>query len=198
MTSDSLAAESLKDDGEFGKGNSKAAASKQPSASTTTNTTDTSNATKLDPASNAQARESQSGQGQENPVTSAKGLGKESGVGPTYNTTGTSVNSSGDTRGVSTGTFGGRDNVQGNVAPTAAFAGQDLEAGVYKPKGSNLTEDNELKGKTKFGEIGTEDDPGRAAELKFAKTSAAVGGVSDRDIAQGGDSKFSGLKDEGA
>jgi hypothetical protein len=198
VTSDSLAAESLKGDGDFGKGNPKAAASKQPSASTTTNATDTSNATRLDPAVDTQPREAQGGRGQEKPVSSAKGLGKESGVGPTYNITGSSVNSSGDTRGVSPGTSGGHDNVQGNIAPVEAYAGQNLDAGVYKPKGANLTEDKELKGKTKFGEIGTGDDPGRVAELKFAKSDAAVGGVSDRDIAQGGDSKFSALKDEGA
>ena len=198
MTSDSLAAESIKDGGSFGEGNPKAAASKQPSASTTTNTTDTSSATKLDPAVDAQAREAQEGWSEEKTISSAKGLGKESGVGPTYNTVGSGVNSSGDARGVSTGTSAGFDGVQGNVAPTGSYATQDASSGVYKPKGKNVTEDEDLKGNTKFGEIGTKDDPARVAELEFAKKDATPSGVSDRDIAQGGDSKFSGLKDEDA
>lgn len=59
-----------------------------------------------------------------------------------------------------------------------------------------MTEDNELKGKTVFGEVGTDKDPGRVAELEFAKRDAASGGVSDRDLGQGGDSKFSALDSE--
>ncbi|CAO2651961.1 Nn.00g002440.m01.CDS01 [Neocucurbitaria sp. VM-36] len=197
VTSDSLAADSINDGGSFGEGNPKAAASKQPSSSTTTNITDTSNATKLDPAVDAQAREAQEGWSEEKTISSGKGLGKESGVGPTYNSVGSGVNSAGDARGVSTGS-GGFEDVQGNVAPTGAYAGQDLDSGVYKPKGKNVTEDQELKGNTKFGEIGTDQDPARVAELDFAKRDAASGAVSNRDLAQGGDSKFSALKDEGA
>jgi len=198
VTSDSLAGESLKGDGAFGQGNPKAAASKQPSSSTTTNNTDTSNATRLDPAVDAHAREAQDGWNEEKTISSGQGLGKESGVGPTYNTIGSSVNSSGDTRGVSTGTSGGSDGVQGNIAPTGGYAGQDLDTGVFKPKGKNVTEDPELKGNSKFGEVGTEDDPARLAELELAKRDATSAAVSNRDIAQGGDSKFSGLGDENA
>lgn len=126
-------------------------------------------------------------------MKAGKGLGKESGVGPTYNTIGSSVNSSGDTRGVSTTAQVGADGVQGNIAPTGAYA---QSHGVGGPKGANLTEDPELKGKTVFGEIGTDNDPGRVAELEFAKRDAASGGVSNRDLAQGGDSKFSTLDSE--
>ncbi|KAJ4376252.1 hypothetical protein N0V83_001535 [Neocucurbitaria cava] len=198
VTSDSLAADSIKGGGSFGEGNPKAAASKQPSASTTTNTTDTSNTKKLDPAVDAHAREAQEGWSEEKSYNSSKGLGKESGVGPTYNDVGSGVNSSGDARGVSTGTSGGSDNVQGNVAPTGAYAGQDLDSGVLKPKGKNVTEDPELKGNSKFGEIGTDQDPARVAELEFAKRDAAPAAVPNRDLAQDGDSKFSALKDEGA
>jgi hypothetical protein len=193
VTSDSLAAESLKNDGDFGAGNPKAAASKQPSASTNTNNTDTSNATKLDPAVDAQAREAKDGWSEEQSLKAGKGLGKESGVGPTYNTLGSSVNSSGDTRGVSTGSQVGADGVQGNIAPTGAHAQPHHVGG---PKGANLTEDPNLHGKTVFGEIGTVQDPGRVAEQEFAKRAAASGGVSNRDLAQGGDSKFSALERE--
>jgi hypothetical protein len=191
VTSDSLAAESLKGNGDFGTGNPKAAASKQPSASTNTNNADTSNATRLDPAVDAQAREAQEGWSEQSSLKAGKGLGKESGVGPTYNTIGSAVNSSGDTRGVSTGSQIGFDGVQGNIAPEGAYA-HNLADG--KPKGANLTEDPDLKGKTVFGEIGTKNDPGRVAEQEFAKRSAAQTGVSDRDLAQGGDSKFSSLE----
>jgi hypothetical protein len=114
-------------------------------------------------------------------------------VGPTYNTIGSSVNSSGTTRGVSTGTAGGAD-VQGNIAPTAGYSHTAQDLG--KPKGKNITEDPELTGKTAFGKVGTKMDAGRQAELDFAKRAANAGGVSDRDIAQGGDSKFSGLDAE--
>jgi hypothetical protein len=54
-----------------------------------------------------------------------------------------------------------------------------------------------MDGNTKFPEIGTKDDPARAAELKLAKDDAASAAVSNKgsDLAQGGDSKFSGLGD---
>jgi hypothetical protein len=198
VTSDSLAGESLQNSGSFGEGNSKAAASKQPSASTNTNNTDTSNATKLDAAVDSESRKAQEEWNEEKTMSSAKGLGKESGVGPTYNTIGSSVNSSGDTRSTSTGTSGGAD-IQGNVAPTGV-AGQNINPNTQKPKGANLTEDPNLHGESKFGEVGTKNDPARQAELKFAKTDAASAAVGNKgsDLAQGGDSKFSGLGDANA
>jgi hypothetical protein len=194
VTSDSLAAESLKNDGDFGADNPKAAASKQPSRSSNTNNTDTSNATRLDPAVDAHAREAQDGWSEESSLKAGKGLGRESGVGPTYNNIGSSVNSSGDKRGVATTSQVGFDGVQGNIAPEGAYAHTH---GVGGPKGTNITEDPELKGKTVFGEIGTKQDPGRFAELEFAKKAAAQTGASDKgDLAQGGDSKFSTLERE--
>jgi len=102
------------------------------------------------------------------------------------------VNSSGDARGVSTGSQIGFDGVQGNIAPEGAYA-HDLADG--KPKGANLTEDPNLTGKTVFGKIGTKNDPARVAEQEFAKKAAAQTGKSDYgDLAQGGDSKFSSLE----
>lgn len=195
VTSDSLAAESLKSGGDFGAGNPKAAVSPQPSASTTTNNTDTSSAKKLDAAVDAQAREAEQGWNEERIIASSKGLGKESGVGPTYNSIGSSVNSSGDSRTVATAGSGGEDGVQGNIAPTAAYAAHG-ETG--RPKGSGIIEDPDLKGRTKFGEIGTKNDPARVAELEFAKKDAARGGISNRNAGEGGESQFSALKDESA
>ncbi|KAF2214851.1 hypothetical protein CERZMDRAFT_82755 [Cercospora zeae-maydis SCOH1-5] len=56
VTSDSLAAESINAGGSFAENSSSRGPSAQPSYSTTTNTTDTSNATKLDSASSGSAR----------------------------------------------------------------------------------------------------------------------------------------------
>ncbi|QIW94886.1 hypothetical protein AMS68_000404 [Peltaster fructicola] len=50
VTSDSLAGESIRDGGSFAANSSSRGVLDQPSSSTTTNTTDTSNATKLNPA----------------------------------------------------------------------------------------------------------------------------------------------------
>ncbi|KAH6883193.1 hypothetical protein BKA58DRAFT_374665 [Alternaria rosae] len=186
VTSDSLAGESLKGDGSFGEGNPKAAASKQPSSSTTTNTHDTSNATKLDAAVNAEARDAQEGWNEEKIMNSGKGLGKEAGVGPTYAVTG------GSSGGASSG-----GAASAGTAPTAV-AGTNIDPSVLQPKGANLTEDPNMSGNTKFGEIGTKDDPSRQAELKFAKADAASAAVENRDMAQGGDSKFSNLSDTNA
>jgi hypothetical protein len=87
VTSDSLAGESLKEGGAFGEGNPHAAASKQPSAGTTTNNTDTSGATVLPPAVDAESREAQEGWSENAQLNAGKGLGKDAGVGPTYNAT---------------------------------------------------------------------------------------------------------------
>ena len=113
VTSDSLAGESLTSGGSFASNNPHAAASKQPSASTTSNTTDTSNATKLPPAVDAEAREAQQGWSETSQLNAGKGLGKEAGVGPTYNVGGTK------------GASGGRefDASGGATAPTGGYAG---------------------------------------------------------------------------
>jgi hypothetical protein len=167
VTSDSLAAESLKGDGSFGQGNPKAAASNQPSSSTTTNTTDTSNATKLNPAVDAEARDAQAGWSEQQQISAGKGL----------------TNTSSGTSGGVTGGYAGAG--EGARAP-----------GELRPKGANITEDSELHGKREFGAIGTNKDPSRLAEQEFAKRDAKIAGVSSKGGPQGGDSKFSGLKDE--
>ncbi|KAI8943169.1 hypothetical protein NX059_001198 [Plenodomus lindquistii] len=192
VTSDSLAAESLKD-GSFGTDNPKASASQQPSASTTTNNTDTSNATRLDPAVDAHARDAKSSSNEE-ATLSTKGLGRESGVGPTYNTLGSGKNSRGDTIGVSTGSSGGVDGVQGNIAPREGYADGDREVvdGVGKPKGRGLVEDENLHGERKVGEIGTRSDPGRVAEQELLKKASAVGGGDKGGVS--GDGAFEALK----
>jgi len=114
----------------------------------------------------------------------AKGAGKDAGVGPTYNTTSGSGSA-------------------GNAAPTAGYAGGSEGArqpGELRPHGANITETEDLEGKTEFGEVGTDKDPGRAAELqreKRAALSGAAAGAKDTS-AQDGGSKFSTLGEEAA
>lgn len=159
-----MAAESLKGSGSFGEGNSHAAASKQPSQSTTTNNTDTSSATKLNAAANAEAREAQQGWTEEQQLSAGKGLGKEAGVGPTYATTGGSG---------STGSSGGVP-----AAPTGGYAGSAEQArgpGELKPKGKNITESSDLEGKGAFPEVGTENDPARVKEHTIQARNALPG-----------------------
>ncbi|KAL6166772.1 hypothetical protein ACJQWK_08106 [Exserohilum turcicum] len=169
VISDSLAGESLKSSGAFGEGNPKAGVSGQPSASTTTNTSDTSSATKLNAAVNAEARDAQQGWDEEKIMNSGKGLGSTS-------------NGS-----------GGASSVTG-TAPTAV-PGTNIDPSVLQPKGANLTEDPNMDGQRKFGEIGTENDPGRLAERKLQGINAANPGVEPKttDMAQGGETKFSKL-----
>jgi hypothetical protein len=183
----------LKGDGSFGEGNPKAAASKQPSASTTTNNTDTSGARKLDPAVDAEARDAASGWSEQQQLSagSGLGLGKESGVGPTYNKVGGATGFGTSTQPPSTNV----EEIQGGFAGAADAA---QEPGVFKPKGKNVTEDPNLTGKTEFGAVGTNKDPSRQAELDLAKRNEASAGVGNKDGHQGGDSKFSGLSDEAA
>jgi hypothetical protein len=190
VTSDSLAGESLKGDGSFGEGNPKAAASKQPSKSTNTNNTDTSGATKLNPAVDAEAREATEGWGETQQLNAGSGLGKDTGKGPTY---ATSTSAS--------GASGGASNTEGGDV-TGGYAGASDHArapGELKPKGKGLTETDDLEGKTAFGEVGTDQDPSRKAEIDMAKRDAMPGGAAAaaKDTsAQDGGSKFSGLSDE--
>ncbi|KAF2865161.1 hypothetical protein BDV95DRAFT_612950 [Massariosphaeria phaeospora] len=194
VTSDSLAAESLKDSGSFGEGNIHAAASKQPSKSTNTNNTDISGATKLEPAANASVRNSKSSNESEG-IDSGKGQGKDAGKGPTYATSG-STSSTGVT-GASTDA-GGKNNTP--TAPTGSYAGSAAAArgpGELKPKGKNITETDDLEGKHEFGEVGTEKDPGRAAELAFQKKDA-VPASTGKDTGKPGAGAFEALEGDQA
>jgi hypothetical protein len=191
VTSDSLAGESIKGDGSFGEGNPKAAASNQPSKSTNTNNTDTSGATKLNPAVNAEARDATEGSNETQQLNAGAGLGKEAGRGPTY---GTNTSASGPTGGAPNSDGG---NVTGGYA---GAADQARNPGELKPKGKGLTETDDLEGKTAFGEIGTDQDPSRVAETNMAKRDAMPGGAAgakDTSVQDGG-SKFSGLSEEQA
>ncbi|KAK8189040.1 uncharacterized protein BKA78DRAFT_318531 [Phyllosticta capitalensis] len=155
VTNDSLAAESAKGSGAFGAGNSKAGVHEQPSSGTTTNNTNISGASVLGAASTAEAREAEAEWSETAQLNAGRSLGKEGGVGPTYNTTGAT---------------GGAAESAG-AAPT--YANVDLYNEGGKPKGKNLTEEEGFTGSeanASFNsEIGSKNDPGRAAEQKFQR-----------------------------
>lgn len=177
VTSDSLAAESLNSSGSFAANNPHAAVSKQPSASTTSNTTDTSGATRLPPAPDAEARDAQAGWQETSQFNAAQGLSGKSSL-------------SGNQSSATTGGYAGASD-------------QAREAGELRPHGANITEDPGMTGQTKFGAVGTLQDPSRKAELEFAKKDAlrgATGAGRESDLgSQTGGSKFGGLaRDESA
>lgn len=146
ITSDSLAAESLKSGGDFGKGQG-AAASGVPSKSTTANTTDTSGATILKPAVDAAHRDDDS---------SASAVPSKP-----YNTTAggpqTSLVSSGS--GAAAGTTSGSSHDKPK--------GTNITERGFDSSAPNASFNNE---------IGTKNDPGRVAEAKFEADAAMTGG----------------------
>lgn len=194
VTSDSLAAESLKGDGSFGEGNPKAAASAQPSAGSTTANTDTSGARKIDPAVDAEARDAASNWSEQAQLSagSGLGLGKEHGVGPTYNKVGGATGHGTSTQPPSSNV----EDIQGGYAGAADKVRE--QEGGFKMPGKNVTEDPNLTGKSEFGPVGTNKDPARVAEQDQAKKNQVAGGVGLAGGQQDGGSKFSGLSDEAA
>ncbi|KAF2014779.1 hypothetical protein BU24DRAFT_221188 [Aaosphaeria arxii CBS 175.79] len=206
VTSDSLAAESLKSAGAFGEGNPKAAASKQPSHSTTTNTTDTSSAREIPPAVDAEAREARDGWSEAQQLSAGKGLGKESGVGPTYNTTtGASTSATGGLPGTgSTGGSGFPNGGGGSV--TGGYAGAADSArvpGEFQPKGTNVQEGGFDAGAPNAlfngAEPGSKDDPARLAQQKFQLSNSQAGADGAGAARQGevtGETAFDALESE--
>lgn len=82
--------------------------------------------------------------------------------------------------------------------PSATHAARP--AGELRPHGTNITEDEQLSGKTAFGAVGTKMDPSRVAEEERVKRAAVQGGSlgGGKDGSVQGGSKFSGLGEEGA
>ncbi|KAH7050247.1 hypothetical protein B0J12DRAFT_90491 [Macrophomina phaseolina] len=200
ITNDSLAGESVKNDGSFGAGNSKAGVTSQSSAGTTTNTTDTSAARTLDPAPDAETRDAQNEWNEQSQMNAGRGLGKDAGRGPTYNTQDKSTGSA-DASGGPGYTTGG-DSANAGVAPTAFSAGK-LHEKDQKPKGKNITEgdipDNAPNASFN-GEVGTDKDPGRVAEQGFQRHAqqSGVDATAPKDKSQKGDHPYSALEETSA
>ena len=134
----------------------------QPSYSTTTNTTDTSNATKLDPAPDAESRDTQQEWSETAQLNAARGLGKDAGAGPTFATSG-----------------GGGGGTSAGGGLTDRDTGGAI-SGMSKPHGKNITEggaDFDNAPNASFNnDIGGPNDPGRLGEQK-AQREAAESGV---------------------
>jgi len=145
----------------------------QPSYSTTTNTADISSATRLDPASDAEARKASEEWSEAAQLNAGAGLGKDAGHGPTYNTPG---------------------GVSDTTDQAGAPRGEDL------PKGKNLTEggfDAEAPNASYSTAIGTKEDPGRVALQQFEQENVPfAGGAGPREGQVSSDGQYDALKRE--
>ncbi|EGP92177.1 unnamed protein product [Zymoseptoria tritici ST99CH_1A5] len=175
VTSDSLAAESVQEGGTFAENSSSRIPSDQPSASSTANTTDTSNATRLDPAPDADARLTTEEWSEESQLNAGRSLGSQgSDGGSTFETTGSS----------------GR----GSTFDTTRTSDELPQS---KPKGQNLTEGGIDAGAPNASfttDIGGKGDPGRVAlgDIEASNTPYA-GGVGERQTKITGDGQFDSL-----
>jgi hypothetical protein len=131
-------------------------------------------------------------------MNAGRGLGKEAGVGPTYNTGGSgSTGGSGQTFDPSGGTS---DGVTGGYAGAADSA---RNPGELRPKGKNITEggfDDSAPNASFNQEIGTSKDPGRLAEANYQNRNAQSGADSGQPKQSGdtGDSVYDILNSEEA
>ncbi|KAI4842892.1 hypothetical protein E4T44_07054 [Aureobasidium sp. EXF-8845] len=170
VTSDSLAAESLQNGGTFGLGNH-AAASQQPSASTTTNNTDTSGATTLPAAPDAEARQALEGWNEDAQFNSARGVhGNNSGTATPP-----------------TSSYLANSSIAGFTAPH----GKNITEGGFDGTAPNASFNSD---------IGGENDPGRKALRDMQKSAlqpvGVVGGAQQKGVND--DGQFDVLGDTSA
>ncbi|KAK4506721.1 hypothetical protein PRZ48_000454 [Zasmidium cellare] len=183
VTSDSLAGESIQQGGSFAANSDARGPLGQPSHSTTTNTTDVSNATRLDPAPDAEARLANSEWSEAEQLNAGTKLGKESGVGPTYNASvGSATNSS---------------SGNGAAAPGYASHPAPSQGDTFAPKGKNIQEggfDSSAPNASFNSDVGSKNDPGRAALNQFEQENVPVaGGAGPRQGQIDGQSTFDKL-----
>lgn len=214
ITSDSLAAESLKSGGSFADG--KASASSQPSASTTSNTTDTSAANVIPAAQSKSARDDD---GQAGSAGNTKGTSGSSGTSGTSGSSGLAsgntvslgstapsgsgeldVPHSGNTGGSAAGSGNSNSSSGSNSSSSGSYAsatGGQPSSENQKPKGDNVTEggfDSSAPNASFNNDIGGKNDPGRVAEQGMARSAAESGAaVGDNTV-----TSKSGLTKEGA
>ncbi|KAI9722199.1 MAG: hypothetical protein M1828_004882 [Chrysothrix sp. TS-e1954] len=179
VTSDSLAAESMKADGSFAAGQN-ASYSNQPSRSTTTNTTDTSGATTLDSARDADDRLTYS---------DLKGDYKTPGDETRSGMSGTGDSTYDTSRAEPRGGYGGE-------APSATGGSYGLTEGQSKPGGKNIQEggfDSDAPNSSFMSDIGTKNDPSRDAEKGLNASNARA----PADSGYPGASTMQGTRDQG-
>ncbi|KAL9618734.1 MAG: hypothetical protein Q9160_006613 [Pyrenula sp. 1 TL-2023] len=173
ITSDSLAADSARRGGAF--------SSEQPlgvsGSASTLNNTDTSGATTLEPSRDAESRSDKLGgaAGARSGAKYAEGVGGQgefSGVHDQHGYVGGPTGA----RSAQQTTSSGSDN--SDSAPSHAGDVTQANVGGRKPKGANITEggiDDSMPNASFGGDIGTDDDPGRAALGNFQRKDAESG-----------------------
>lgn len=191
---DSLAGESIQGGGSFAANSDARGPMGQPAASTTTNTTDTSNATKLDPAPDAEARAA-SGAWQEQGALNAGTAGK----GPTYVGGGGGIGA-GTTQASSASSSSGQQQSSGSsgaatagTAPGYASHPAPVMGDNFKPHGKNITEggfDSNAPNASFTTDIGGQNDPARVAlggaEAQNVPVSGGAGARSQGPGQEGG------------
>ncbi|KAI9802979.1 MAG: hypothetical protein M1825_002212 [Sarcosagium campestre] len=233
VLSDSLAAESTRSGGEFSE-NRGAEPLGVSSKSSTANTTDTSNATKLDAAPDAEARKDQEdervnddikGPGGSKYAERLGGQGEFSGAHSDHGYAGdpTSTRPAGQTEKLTAGESSteryqgestrGAVNTTGRSGDDSGSTPQNVDVAPgyihknfleQKPKGTNLQEggfeSDDTKNASFNSEIGSEQDPGRAAENKFQRRAAEsgpdAGGSGPRQKNITGDTHYDSLGSE--
>lgn len=167
VASDSLAADSSRDGGGFSENRNSEPQGVSGSNSTFANT-NVSGATRLDPASDAEARLAQEDWEEERKLgaganTYPAGLGDQSKALAVEDTTG-SYQTGGSTS---------------NAGTAPSYVNSQNYGGLGGPKGKNLTEggfeSNDRKNASFNSEIGSKNDPGRLAEQKFQRDNADRG-----------------------
>lgn len=189
---DSLAAESIRQDGEF-SANADSGISKQPSKSTTTNTTDTSNAKVLSPAPNADARLDKEGLDQDEILSHGREEAEPISNGK-MEQTGGRVLEDGEMSNSIHGKGSNTERISGMLNQAAGTA----DAGKYsrsnhasKQPDAHVEKGDAFEGPNASfnGDIGGDGDPGRLAEDKFIKSNAQNAANAGRERDFGGADK---------
>jgi len=190
VASDSLAAESVNSGGDFAENRGSEPLKVKGSNSTFAND-DTSAATTLPPAPDAESRDDQS---QSQGTSSTEGPGREKyaeGAGGQPDFPGKT--SAEGYVGGSTDEKSGVHDV--DVAPS--YVTNLAAENTDKPKGKNITEGGfDGEADSALAEPGSEDDPGRASLQGFQNTQAATVGSGPRQGAVTGDGQYDMLEDE--
>ncbi|KAK2855682.1 hypothetical protein FQN49_004953 [Arthroderma sp. PD_2] len=209
IASDSLAAESVRAGGKFGDNKGGQPSGVKGSHSTLANT-DTSSASKLQAAPDAEARlaEAEWGEGrpQTRSQTKSQGRGQTTTHGDGHQQDQNNQSTAGSASGPGSGGSGaGQGASSGSTVPTAPHYVDPVLGGMQgsKPKGKNLTEggfdDDPSKNASFNADIGSKDDPSLRAEREIGTMNAqhvargTVGGVPESS--SGGEKKNSASYD---
>ena len=198
VASDSLAAESIQEGGSFAANADNRGPMSQPAGSMTANTTDASNATILDAAPDAEAREVSEEWNEQGMLNSSLGR-KDVGAGPTYNT------AANEGAGVVDQTNREQMYGTGNAAPAPGYAAYPASQmgsseNTFMPKGKDLTEggfDADAPNASGTTDIGGKNDPGRYGLQRIEQENTPyAGGAGPTEDNLTKDTKYDALSNE--